>query len=288
MQREARVFALLLALSALGCDLAAPASGALVADGVGFATFEVRARSTDVVPVDVFYPAHATGAPVGVRLPAFVLLQGGFVEPRRYGWQAEALAREGFVVALPRHELDLAFFSIETGHEARRLLVQPPRGSLLEGLVDASRISVGGHSLGGVVATKLALAGGYRGLVIEASFPDFADTEALKSWAGPSLSLAGALDCSAPLDAVRAGWERLPAPTALQVLAGVTHFQFTDSEEKDLQRGCPPEVPLAEAHARIAASLAAFLKAVDVGGGVGGGLGEGALRAVPGAEVTTR
>lgn len=168
------------------------------------------------------------------------------------------------------------------------MLVQPPRGSLLEGLVDASRISVGGHSLGGVVATKLALAGGYRGLVIEASFPDFADTEALKSWVGPSLSLAGALDCSAPLDAVRAGWERLPAPTALQVLAGVTHFQFTDSEEKDLARGCRPEVPLADAHARIAASLAAFLKAVDADGGVGGGLGEAALRAVPGAEVTTR
>ncbi len=49
----------------------------------------------------------------------------------------------------------------------------------------------------------------------------------------PSLSLAGRLDCSAKLEDVRAGFEKLPSPSALVVLDGVTHYQFTASEQPD-------------------------------------------------------
>lgn len=278
------VFAMLGALALAGCDLAAPRSGVPVADGVAMARFEVRARSTDVVDVRVVFPADASGQPSAGPHPAVVFVQGGFVGVERYAWQAQALARAGYVVAMPRHELDLAFFAIENGDEARKLLVTPPPGSLLDGLVDGARIAVAGHSLGGVVATKLALGGDFNALVLEASYPDSADVEALKTFTTPSLSLAGANDCSAPLEKVRSGWDALPSPTALSVVGGMTHYQFTDSDAEDVKRGCASGVSLEDAHARVAASLVGFLDAVNAGAGVG----EDALKAVPGAEVTTR
>ncbi|MEW6435324.1 MAG: alpha/beta hydrolase [Myxococcota bacterium] len=278
------LFALLNGLLGAGCELAAPLRGTPVAPGVATATFEVRARSTDVVEVEVLYPADEAALPLAGPHPAVVLVQGGRVGVGRYAWQGEALARAGYVVALPRHDLDLAFFAIENGEEARRLLVNPPPGSLLDGQVDAARVAVGGHSLGGVVATKLALRGGFQALVLEASYPDGADVQALEAFTLPSLSLAGANDCTAPLEKVRTGWDALPAPTALSVLAGVTHYQFTDSEAEDATRGCAAGVSLDEAHARVAASLVGFLDAVNAGQGVG----ETALKAVPGAKVTTR
>lgn len=274
----------MLGLALAGCDLAAPRTGVPVADGAAAARFEVRARSTDVVDVSVFFPADASGRASAGLHPALVFVQGGFVDVERYAWQAQALARAGYVVAMPRHELDLAFFAIENGDEARKLLVAPPPGSLLDGLVDAARISVAGHSLGGVVATKLALGGDFNALVLEASYPDSADVAALKGFTTPSISLAGANDCSAPLEKVRSGWDALPSPTALSVLAGLTHYQFTDSDAEDVQRGCASGVSLEDAHARVAASLVGFLDAVNAGAGVG----EAALKAVPGVEVTTR
>lgn len=266
------------------CGLAAPSRGELVEGGVGRAVFEVRSNGTDLVKLAVLFPASAEGTALGTLRPALVFIQGGFVASRRYEWQAEALARAGYVVVLPDNQLELAFFSIDSGEAARQLLVTPPTGSLLEGLVDPQRIAVGGHSLGSVVAMKLALQGGFAAVVLEAGFPDTADAPKLSAFSRPSLSLAGALDCSATLPAVRTGWEGLPAPTALAVLEGVTHYQFTDSDTEDRQRKCVPEADLADAHQRISSVVLAFLDAALGEGGVG----EAGLRLVPGASVEVR
>jgi len=251
---------------------------------VALATYEVRDNGTDVIEVQVAFPALDTGEALPGRHPGLVFVQGGLVPASRYRWQALALARRGYVVAVPEHPLDLAFFSIGTGEAARRLLLAPPRGSVLDGRVDPARLAVAGHSLGGVVAMKLALQGGFQAVALEASFPAGADAPGLPAFAHPSLSLAGALDCSAKLDAVRAGWGGLPGPTALQVLAGVTHYQFTDAETEDRQRGCLPGVSLEAAHAAIADSLAGFLD----GALADGGIDQAALRAVAGAELEVR
>jgi dienelactone hydrolase len=266
----------------LGCA-AEPTNGEVLGPGVARARYEVRANGTDLVPVDVYFPANEAGAPVGVRHPALVFVQGGFVAPDRYAWQAEALARAGYVVAQPRNLLDLAFFSVDFGEAARDLLRAPPAGSVLDGRVDPARIGVTGHSLGSVVATKLALRGGFRAVALQSGFPDTADHEALEGFALPSLSLTGALDCQAKVPAVRAGWERLGAPSALVVLEGVTHFQFSGNDEEDLKRGCPPSAPLEAAHAGIEGALVAFF-----GAALGGELDEQALAAVPGATVEVR
>ncbi len=204
----------------------------------------------------------------------------------RYAWLGQALAQRGFVVALPDHTLDLAFFNIENGAAARALLVSPPPNSLLEGLVDPKRIAAAGHSLGGVVAAKLALLKGFHALILQASFPDPADNEKLPALGMPSLSLAGSIDCQAKLAQVEAGWAKLPSPTALAVVPGMTHYGFTDTDADDAVR-CPPQTPIQTAHAQVAEAMTVFLGAAfdDVSGPRAG---EAALRGIDGLEVTAR
>jgi dienelactone hydrolase len=246
----------LLAQSA--CALATPDEGQPVAPGVAQATFEVRTNGTDLLPITVTFPADQAGRPLGQAHPALVFIQGGFVAPEQYAWQARHLAAQGYVVAMPAHLLDLAFFAVDNGRAAAELLASPPP-SLLTGLVDPARIAVAGHSLGGVVAVKLALEGRFHALVLEASFPDAADDAQLPSLSLPSLSLAGTSDCSASLSQVKDGWAKLPAPTALVVLSGLTHYQFTADQTPDERRGCLPTGTLEEAHGRVATALTAFL-----------------------------
>lgn len=277
-----RVLLLILGLS--GCGLASPAVGEVVSPGVARASFERRANGTDLVPITVYFPADERGAPRAGPLPGVVFIQGGFVSTGRYSWQGIALAEAGYVVAMPDNALQLAFFTVDYGQAARALLASPPRGSLLEGLVDPQRIAVAGHSLGSVVALKLALEGNFAAVVLQAGFPDGADLPKLPAFTTPSLSLAGELDCSAKLPDVRAGWESLPSPTALTVLTGVTHFEFTDSEAEDLKRKCVPSKTLDEAHAAMRAAMVGFLDAALREGSVG----EPALRAIDGATVEVR
>ena len=277
-----RTFCVVLLLA--GCGPASSARGELVNPGVGRAVFELRTNGTDLVPTTVLFPANEEGLALPGPRRAVVFIQGGFVGTTRYQWQAEALASAGYVVVLPENQLELAFFSIDFGQAARALLVSPPRGSLLEGLVDADRIAVAGHSLGSVVAMKLALGGGFAAVVLEAGFPDSADAAKVATLTKPSLSLAGELDCSAKLDAVKKGWDTIPSPTALLVLEGVTHYQFTDADTEDRQRGCQPQAELTDAHARMTQALLSFLDSALTDGTVG----PPALSLVPSAALETR
>lgn len=256
----------------------------MISPGVARAQFERRANGTDLVRTSVYFPADERGAPRAGPLPGVVFIQGGFVGTERYAWQAIALAEAGYVVAMPEHPLALAFFSVDSGQTARALLASPPRGSALEGLVDGQRIAVAGHSLGSVVALKLALQGGFAAVLLEAGFPDQADLPKLGAFSAPSLSLAGELDCSAKLAEVRAGWDALPSPTALVVLGGVTHYQFTDSDQEDLKKKCVPTKSLEEAHAAMHAAMVGFFDAALGEGRVG----EPALRAIDGVAVEVR
>ena len=267
-----------------GCGLEAPQKAQSVSDGVGSAHFEARSNATDVEEIDVLFPSLPNGLPApGAPFPAVVFIQGGAVETADYAWQAQLLVKAGYVVALPKHPLNLAFFSIANGEAARQLLVEPQR-SVLSGLVDAKRIAVAGHSLGGVVATKLALHGGFKAIALEASYPDSADDAKLPSLGIPSLSLAGEKDCSAPLESVKAGWQKLPMPTALVVMSGATHYQFTASDAPDVAKKCAPGVELETTHERIGKVLTVFFNQAMFDGSIP----VRALTSIDGVEVTTR
>lgn len=275
-----------------GCGRpAGPERGELVAEGVATVRWEVRANGTDLVPVAVYFPATPDGFASGANLPALVYVQGGAVEPSRYSWQAVELAKRGYVVAMPRHPLDLAFFAVDFGQVARAALLEPSRAGVfttrpvLEGVVDPQRIAVAGHSLGGVVTMKLALAGGFNAAVVQASYSDPADDAKLPALSIPTMYLAAKGDCMATEQQVRAGWAKVPAPSALVVLEGVTHFQFSNADTNDVQRGCPPTVSLDEAHARISAAMHGFLSAALASPP---GVGEAQLRAIPETQVEVR
>lgn len=276
--------ALLLLPLLAACAPAAPTRADVVSAGVGHALFEVRARHTDLVAVHVYFPSDGDGRPIGSGRPGVVFIQGGFVDAQRYGWQGQALARAGYVTAMPEHAGNLAFFELDNGTAAAALLREPPKGSVLDGLVDSTRIGAAGHSLGGVVAVKVAAQAKLAAVALEASYPDTADVALVAGWSVPSLSLAGRSDCAAKLEQTTAGSKQLASPTAFVVLDGVTHYQFTDSDREDRAQGCVGTTSLEDAHTRIAAALTGFFDAALSGGGVGGG----ALAQVPGAEVSVR
>jgi predicted dienelactone hydrolase len=273
-----------LALLFAACGSGVPTSGVVRSTGVAEAVFETRANHTDVVTTHVFFPADAAGRPVGQRHPGLVFVQCGAVPVSRYAWLGEALARAGIVVAMPEHPLDLAFFAVDDGLAARRVLVTSEGGPLLDALVEPSKVAVAGHSLGGVVAAKLVLEGGFAALVLDASFPDSADETALEALTLPTLSLAGSLDCSAKLEKVSDGATHLPRPRVLAVMPGVTHYQFTDSQREDDAKGCTPGVSLEAAHETIASAMRTFVSTAT--GPAPDSVAAG-LRKLGGLEVST-
>ncbi|MBM4783976.1 MAG: hypothetical protein GQE15_40410 [Archangiaceae bacterium] len=281
MRRILFVFATLL----VACGRGPVDRGAVVSEGVARLTFEVRANGTDLIPVTVLFPADSEGRPSSRNNPAVLYIQGGAVSPSRYEWQGVELAKRGFVVAYPRHQLDLAFFAIDNAQAARRALLNGEAGSALEGLVDASRVAVAGHSLGGVVAMKLALQGGFQAAVVQASFQDTADNAKVPGLTIPTLYLAGQGDCQAKEAQVREGWATVPSPSALVVLEQVTHYQFTNSQAEDEKKGCAVALDLAVAHERVIQATAAFLSAALASPP---SVGESALRAVPSSVVEVR
>lgn len=232
-----------------------------MSDGVGFAKFETRWNQTDIIDVHVFFPSTSDGAMAPGAHPAVVYIHGGLVPPERYFWFGTELAKRGWIVAFPEHPLNLAFFSIDNGRAAQSLLLKPPARSLLENAVEPSRMAAVGHSLGGVVATKLALGGGFRSVVLHASVADTADHTALSTAMLPSLFLVGTRNCGVTREGYQSGWKAFPSPTALVFIEGLTHYGFTDALTEDLKKNCLNEVGLEEGHQQIVELTLPFLEA---------------------------
>lgn len=281
-----------LAGGVFGCGLAAPTGGTLLtAEGdtapVAIATFERRVRHTDLLAIEIVFPANADGTPrkdlQNRRWPAVVLVQGSGVDTKRYHWLAAALAQRGYVVALPTHPLELAIFEADNASVARDLLAFAPEGSLLEGLVERERIAIAGHSHGGVVAVKSALSGGYGAVALLGSAPDAADTARFSRTGYPTLLVAGDRDCKASPESIEeASRGGVPGINALAILEGVSHSQFTDDAAQDAGPSCAPELELDVAHERIVNVLTVFLANALLDNG---DAGADALAGLEGVEV---
>lgn len=271
------------------CGLTAPTRGELLSPQgdtgpVAIANFERRVRHTDLLDVEVVFPANEDGSArspaFGSFWPSLVLLQGGQVPVSEYRWLAQAMAEAGYVVALPHHALDLPILEVDNASVARDLLAFPPQDSLLEGLIDRDRIGLMGHSLGGVVAVKSALSGGYGAVALLASFPDGADEPRFVRTTYPTLLLAGGADCQVPpsrvLDEARGG---VPTSNAVVTLEGVSHLQFTGEGGG---RACGEALPLDVAHTRIVAALTVFFREAMIRGV---GVGVEKLEALEGTTV---
>ncbi len=112
----------------------------------------------------------------GAHQTPVILVQGGAVEKERYRWISEHLSTRGFSVLNAQHPGNLAIFDVGTSLRALDAVLADP--VLGDRVADVPGLTVG-HSLGGVVASKiwnLASADTMRHLVMLASLPDANDT----------------------------------------------------------------------------------------------------------------
>lgn len=154
-----------------------------------------------------------TFAPAGVTpTTGFIFYPGGRVDYRAYAPALRMIAEQGYLVALVKVNLNLAFFEINAADDV--ILAHP----------EVAHWAVGGHSLGGVAASSYATAhlDSIDGLVLWASYP--AD-DSLTNATIRVISIYGTKDMAGmePFDRSRS---QLPADTQFVVIDGGNHAQF--------------------------------------------------------------
>ncbi len=193
-----------------------------------------------------FYLAQSA-APNG---KVFVFYPGGLVPASAYEFMARGLAQHGVTVAIPLMPFNLAVFNPNAADQVRRALER--RGFEIDKLV------LGGHSLGGAMASRYALERRIDGLVLMGAFP--ADTDDLSRRSFKVLNFAAELDGVATLAEVRDGQKRLPKNNTLEVIPGGVHAFFGryGSQSGD----GTPTVPRAEFEKQLLEGLVRFFDAL--------------------------
>jgi hypothetical protein len=184
--------------------------------------------------------------PIGEAKTLFIFYPGGLVRPQAYEWLGVALAPLGVRTVIPVFTADLA-------------VTAPNRANqLLEKLGSYERVVMGGHSLGGAMATRYALnnPNKFNSLVLMGAFS--ANSDNLSTLTLPTLVLAAEHDGLATLAEVQAGLPRLPTNTTLNVIEGSVHSFFG---RYGPQRGDGiPTVSRAQAEEAILTALRTFFE----------------------------
>jgi hypothetical protein len=144
----------------------------------------------------------------------FIFYPGGLVRPQAYEWLGVALVPLGIQTVIPVFAADLA-------------VTAPNRATeLIDRLSSNRRVIIGGHSLGGAMATRYTLNHPDKvdGLVLMGAFSPEGDN--LSAFVLPTLVLAAEHDGLATLDEVEAGLSRLPTNATLEIIEGSVHSFF--------------------------------------------------------------
>lgn len=161
-----------------------------------------------------------TMAPDGEQSGTGVLFQpGAKVDARAYAAVLRPLAESGHLVVIPKQPLNIAFLATGAFDKART--AHP----------EIANWVVGGHSLGGTVASQTADAhwsdstGPVSGLLLYASYPASDISESLGSTV---LSISGSNDGLATPADIEASRANLPAGAQFDVIDGAVHSYFGD------------------------------------------------------------
>lgn len=157
----------------------------------------------------LYFPSKDTSKPMVLFYP------GALVAPESYSVWAKELANAGYPVYILKMPLDLAVLAPDRG------------GKILEKQSDRPYV-IGGHSLGGVMASRFAAnhSKNLSGVFFLASYPDEKGSLADKSL--PVLSLTGENDHVLNHDAYEKAKDDLPKNTDYQEIAGGNHGGFGD------------------------------------------------------------
>lgn len=145
--------------------------------------------------------------------PMIIFYPGALVAPESYSSWAQSVAKAGYPVYILKMPLDLAVLAPNRGEKV--LSEQSNRDYIL-----------GGHSLGGVMASRFAQEHGkqLKGVFFLASYPDEKGNLADKNI--PVLSLTAENDQVLNQDAYQKAKKELPKNTDYQEIAGGNHAGF--------------------------------------------------------------
>jgi hypothetical protein len=157
----------------------------------------------------VLEPANSTAVSTG-----YIFYPGGRVDYRAYAPMASSLAKEGYLVVIPRMPLNLAVFGIDA---AADVITAHP---------EITHWVLGGHSLGGSMAASYVYdhPTQIEGLVFLASYP--ADSNSLSDYKGQVLSISGSKDGLATPLKIEHSISLLPSDTRWVIVEGGNHAQF--------------------------------------------------------------
>jgi predicted esterase len=152
--------------------------------------------------------------PVSPNGVVFVYYPGGRVPAQSYEFIARALAAQGVTVAIPVMPLELAVISPNRASEVRSALET-------DGMT-ITKFIVGGHSLGGAMAAKYAFSNPVDGLVLMGAY----SVDDLTGKSFKVLDLAAEHDGLATPEKVKAGLEKLPPGSSMDIISGGIHAFF--------------------------------------------------------------
>ncbi len=177
----------------------------------------VPANQTSLIPgieVTLEPQNFILAKPVSPNGTVFVYYPGGRVPAQSYEFMARALAAQGITVAIPVMPLELAVISPNRASEVRV--------ALETGGMKISKFIVGGHSLGGAMAAKYAFSNPVDGLVLMGAY----SVDDLTGKSFKVLDLAAEHDGLATPEKVKAGLEKLPSGSKVDMIAGGVHAFF--------------------------------------------------------------
>lgn len=158
---------------------------------------------------------YITFTPVNIKTTkGFIFYPGGGVKPEAYAPLCREIASQGYKVIIAKMPLNLAVFSPNKADEIIKL-----NG-------DIKTWAIGGHSLGGVMASKYASSNDkIKGVALYASYPS---GEELKNKTIEVVSIFGNRDGVVNKDNLKESKNNLPDNTEFVEIEGGNHSQFGD------------------------------------------------------------
>lgn len=178
--------------------------------------------------------------------PAVIFYQGAFVEESSYSIWAQKVADAGYSVYVISFPLNLPVLD----------------GDKAQSVIEKNKINdyyIGGHSLGGVMASRYASrhnSAQLKGVFFMASYPDAKGT--LESFQGKVLSLTASKDGVLNQESYEKSKEFLPEQTINEVIEGGNHGGFGSY---GMQKGDEvPTITNEEQQEKIAAAMIEWLQ----------------------------